>query len=208
MNPDAPDDAMGGAVAAALLSSMGLVPALAGVAGAAQLAATAPAVAHPPTSTTKVTTDQRITTTRVSGVNRYLTAVAISQRAYPDGLAPTHGTVYLARADVYADALAAGTLANGPILLVPRCGTVPPQVIAEVTRLQPDRIAVLGDLTAVCDQVLHDVAGTVPSARYGGSTGMPRPSPSPTSGPPRDRSPRSMWPRARTPHRTPSPVAS
>lgn len=155
-----------GAVAAALLSSMGLVPALAGVAGAAQ---PAPTVAHPPTSTTKVTTDQRITTTRVAGANRFLTAVAISQRAYPDGLAPTHGTVYLARADVYADALAAGTLANGPILLVPKCGTVPQQVIDEVIRLQPDRIAVLGDVTAVCDQVLNDVAGVVPSARYGGS---------------------------------------
>src|SRR5690625_1130577 len=58
---------------------------------------------------------------RVFGENRLETAVAIAQRSFPSGA----GVVYLARADQFADALAAGTLVDGPILLVPSCGDLP-----------------------------------------------------------------------------------
>ncbi len=57
------------------------------------------------------------TAERIAGASRVDTAVAISRAAFPDG-APT---AYLARADVFADALAAGALTDGPILLVPSC---------------------------------------------------------------------------------------
>ena len=93
-------------------------------------------------------------TSRLSGADRYTTAVAISKRAFPTG-APV---VYLARADGYADALAGGALTDGPVLLVPRCGTVPAPVLAEVRRLVPSQVIALGGANAVCDTVLAQVA--------------------------------------------------
>lgn len=95
-----------------------------------------------------------IPTSRLAGTDRFTTAVAISKNAFPSG-APV---VYVARADGYADALAGGTLTRGPILLVPRCGTVPAAVKAEVARLAPTEIVALGGDSAVCASVLAQVA--------------------------------------------------
>ena len=93
-------------------------------------------------------------TSRLAGSDRFTTAVAISRTSFPNG-APV---VYLARADAYADALAGGSLTRGPVLLVPRCGTVPASVEAEVARLGPVEVVALGGPSAICDAVLAQVA--------------------------------------------------
>ncbi|WP_420804265.1 cell wall-binding repeat-containing protein, partial [Salsipaludibacter albus] len=55
-------------------------------------------------------------TGRLSGSNRYATAVAVSQYQFPAG----SSRVYLARGrEPLVDALAGGALTDGPVLLVP-----------------------------------------------------------------------------------------
>jgi hypothetical protein len=104
---------------------------------------------------------------RLAGSSRYETAVEISQEAFPDGAA----SVYLARADAFADALAAASLTDrGPILLVPQCGTVPQAVIDEANRLQPLEVVALGGPGAVCEQVLQQFEGTTSDAAPGADT--------------------------------------
>lgn len=88
---------------------------------------------------------------RLAGPDRFATAVAISQAAFPQGAA----VAYLARADEFADALAAGSLTDGPILLVPSCGEVPQVVADEIRRLDPARVVALGGTVAVGDAVLN-----------------------------------------------------
>lgn len=104
---------------------------------------------------------------RLAGDSRYATAVEISKEAFPDGAY----SVYLARGDSFADALAASSLTDrGPILLVPQCGTVPPEVVAEARRLQPAEVVALGGIGAVCDRVLDQFAGTSTDAAPGADT--------------------------------------
>ena len=88
---------------------------------------------------------------RLAGPSRVDTAVAISRAQFPNG-APT---AYLARADDSVDAVAGGVLTDGPILLVPSCGQLPPVVADEIARLDPDRVVALGGEGAVCEDVLH-----------------------------------------------------
>jgi hypothetical protein len=95
---------------------------------------------------------------RLAGPTRVETAVAISQRVFPDGA----DVAYLARADDQADAVAAGSLSDGPVLLVPGCGDLPSAAADELRRLQPHEVVALGGPGAVCDAVLQqaaDVAG-------------------------------------------------
>lgn len=86
----------------------------------------------------------------MAGPSRIETAVAISREQFPDGAL----TAYLARADVFADAVAGGTLTQGPILLVPSCGQLPEVVGAEIARLDPTRVVALGGQAAVCGEIL------------------------------------------------------
>lgn len=89
---------------------------------------------------------------RIHGKNRYDTAATIAGRAFP--AAPS--TVYLARGDTLADAVAAGVLTDGPVLLVnQRCGTLPQSVSAYLSLVTPDRVLALGGSTAVCDATLE-----------------------------------------------------
>ena len=80
--------------------------------------------------------------TRLSGSDRYATAVAVSQGSFPSA-APK---VFLASGSDFPDALTGGVaaaLAAAPVLLVP--GTcVPPIVLAEITRLNPSQVVILG----------------------------------------------------------------
>lgn len=99
-------------------------------------------------------------TGRVAGADRLGTAVQISRRAFPDGAEVT----YLARSDVFADALAAGTLTDGPVLLVPSCGELPSVVRDEIVRLDPGQVLALGGPSAVCDALL----GAASAGRGGG----------------------------------------
>ncbi|MGI9016940.1 MAG: cell wall-binding repeat-containing protein [Euzebya sp.] len=87
---------------------------------------------------------------RLSGPTRIDTAISISRAQFPDG-APT---VYLASADVFVDAVAGGVLTDGPILLVPACGSLPDAVALEITRLDPGRVLALGGEAAICESML------------------------------------------------------
>lgn len=90
-------------------------------------------------------------TGRLAGDSRITTAIEISKAAFPDGAVE----VYLSKQDVNPDALVGGALTKGPILLVPSCGTLPPEVAAEIRRLDPGRITALGGPAAVCDDMLR-----------------------------------------------------
>lgn len=97
---------------------------------------------------------QQRTTRRLAGADRFATAVAISADAFPQG-APV---VYLARADAFADALAASSLSRGPVLLVPACGSLPTVVGQEIARLNPTEVVALGGTAAVCDDMVAQAA--------------------------------------------------
>ena len=88
--------------------------------------------------------------TRLSGGDRIGTAIAVSQEFWPDGA----DNVVLARADEFPDALAGGPLANAldaPILLVSPAhpGFVDPAVYAEIERLAPSSVWLLGGQAAI-----------------------------------------------------------
>lgn len=103
---------------------------------------------------------------RLEGASRYQTAVAISRAAFPSGA----DIVFLARGDGYADALAAGALSGGPILLVPSDGQVPSEVAAEVQRLSPSTVVALGGPAAVPQGTLTALAAGRTAQRLAGDT--------------------------------------
>ena len=103
---------------------------------------------------------------RIAGDDRFDTSARIAQVSFPSSA----DVVYLAGGDRFADALAAGTLTDGPILLVPSCGAVPATITDAVERLNPGEVVALGGTVAVCDQVLTDAARGVPTSRIAGSS--------------------------------------
>ena len=107
--------------------------------------------------------------TRLSGANRYETAIAISQYLYPtDG---TADIVVIATGTGFADALAGASLAalgNGPVLLT-QPGALPGSVAAEIERLAPDEIFVLGGEAAVSAGVFTQLQGLAPTTRISGA---------------------------------------
>ncbi|UDF12431.1 ThuA domain-containing protein [Antiquaquibacter oligotrophicus] len=99
---------------------------------------------------------------RIAGANRFEVAVNISQEAYPDG-APV---VYVANGEFYADALSAGPAAayeGGPLLLV-RPGELPAVISAEIARLDPEKIVVVGGVNSVSETVFGQLAGLTDEA--------------------------------------------
>ncbi|MGR0221494.1 cell wall-binding repeat-containing protein [Agromyces sp. ZXT2-6] len=80
---------------------------------------------------------------RRGGVDRYATAVGVSESAFPWGDVPT---VYLASGADFPDALAAAPAAGldgGPVLLTPR-DSLPSEVADEIARLGPERVFIVG----------------------------------------------------------------
>ena len=107
-----------------------------------------------------------ITPTRIAGADRQSTAVAASQNAFPT--AGAAGAVVLARADVFADALAGGPLAagkHGPLLLT-SSGALDAVTSAEIHRVLPTggTVYLLGGTSALSDGVAAAVValGDVP----------------------------------------------
>lgn len=97
-----------------------------------------------------------ITVDRVGGNDRYDVAVAISQKFYPSGAS----TVYIATGDNFPDALSAAPAAaraEGPLLLVPG-KSLPASIAAELTRLTPTSIVVIGGPASVSDAVVTQLA--------------------------------------------------
>ncbi|MCD2442567.1 cell wall-binding repeat-containing protein [Agromyces sp. SYSU K20354] len=88
---------------------------------------------------------------RLGGASRYETAIAISKHFFPTGA----DRVYLATGANFPDALAAAAAAginHAPILLVPPTGLTP-ALRAELTRLAPAQIHILGGTSAVSQGV-------------------------------------------------------
>ncbi|WP_109472560.1 cell wall-binding repeat-containing protein [Ornithinimicrobium cavernae] len=145
------------------------------LAGALALGLAAPAVADapippdhqpvaPPSTGLAADPVVRVPVDRLGGANRYETAVAISRGQFADA-----DTVYLARGDVFADAIAAGSLRDGPVLLVPQCGTIPRAVREEVERLDPSEVVALGGTGSICEASLQTAAAGRATERLDGA---------------------------------------
>lgn len=101
---------------------------------------------------------------RLAGADRYATAAAVSAATFPAGAA----VAYVSTGTAFPDALTGGVAAGregGPLLLV-QPNRLPAATAAELSRLRPGRIVVLGGVGAVNDGVLaalqpYATSGTV-----------------------------------------------
>ena len=99
------------------------------------------------------TTPVAPTPARVQGADRYATAVAISQEAFPEGNVPV---AYIVSGVSFADSMAAGAAAaaaDGPVLTIPG-NSIPASVAAELARLDPEKIVVQGGTAAISNAVV------------------------------------------------------
>ncbi|WP_382307786.1 cell wall-binding repeat-containing protein [Herbiconiux sp. UC225_62] len=107
------------------------------------------------------------TVVRLGGADRYAVSAAVSASTF----APNVPVAYVASGEVFPDALsgsaAAGKL-GGPVLLVSK-NTIPSSIGAELARLHPAKIVVLGGVNTVSDAVLNSLNGTAPTTRIGGA---------------------------------------
>ncbi|MDQ3526796.1 MAG: cell wall-binding repeat-containing protein [Actinomycetota bacterium] len=104
--------------------------------------------------------------TRVSGNDRYQTAAALSRHAYPSG----SSIAYVATGRSFPDALAGGAAAgiqSAPMLLTDT-STLPESTRAELVRLDPDRIMLLGGTGAVSSSVAGQLAQIATTERVQG----------------------------------------
>ena len=94
---------------------------------------------------------------RLSGADRFATAAAVSASSFAPGVP----VAYVATGANFPDALAAGAAAaerGGPVLLVTGTG-VPASTAAELARLQPATIKLIGGSEVVSDGVLDALRG-------------------------------------------------
>jgi putative cell wall-binding protein len=101
-------------------------------------------------------------TSRAGGTDRYDTAVALSAQHFATGTTD----VWLATGESFPDGLAASAIAGahgGPVLLT-RQNALPPGVSAELARLAPQNVWIVGGIAAVTETVLKAVQGAVPDA--------------------------------------------
>lgn len=105
---------------------------------------------------------------RWEGADRYEVSATISLENFEPGV----GTVFLANGLASADALAAGPVAGieeGPVLLVKKDG-IPSAVAAELDRLSPSRIVLLGGTGSVSEAVEVEAASYADTVeRWGGA---------------------------------------
>ncbi|QHF25792.1 hypothetical protein GTU73_18535 [Rathayibacter sp. VKM Ac-2804] len=105
---------------------------------------------------------------RLQGDDRIATAIAVTRAYFPDDLP----VLYVASGEKWADALSAGPAAatqDGALLLTNR-DDVPDVLAAEITRLSPRRIVVVGDAFSVSDAVYDRLATFAPAiTRIAGS---------------------------------------
>jgi len=92
---------------------------------------------------------------RVAGDSRYATVARLSARTFPDGAE----VAYVATGTDFPDALgaAAAAGATGAPVLLTGGGALAPETAAEIARLRPERIVVLGGPLAVADAVVADL---------------------------------------------------
>ncbi len=107
------------------------------------------------------------TVIRLAGVNRYSTAVEISEFHFPSGAA----TVFVATGTAFPDGLAGAAVAgllDAPLLLTDP-NNLPPETEAEIERLNPDNIVILGGASAVSQGVEDELALIATVTRLAGS---------------------------------------
>ncbi|MFB2585259.1 cell wall-binding repeat-containing protein [Herbiconiux liukaitaii] len=112
-------------------------------------------------------TDLGIETDRIGGADRYEVAVNASEEGFPEGAE----TVYLASGEVFPDALSAAPAAanaDGPILLTSG-QSVPASVRAEIERLDPTNIVIVGGTATVSNRVVIELAALGKITRIGGA---------------------------------------
>nr|MBA2633976.1 cell wall-binding repeat-containing protein [Chloroflexota bacterium] len=108
-------------------------------------------------------------TYRLAGANRYATAVAVSS-GWPAGVP----NVFIATGANFPDALAgvpaSGALGGGPLLLTAQ-NSLPPETAAELMRLDPARVVILGSSGVISDAVASQVsaAAGAPVLRVAGA---------------------------------------
>jgi len=105
------------------------------------------------------------TVTRLWGQDRYDTAIAVSQAWMPATSPVQVSTLFLASGANFPDALGAAAIAGQnatPLLLTPP-NSLPSSVRAEIARLNPNAIDVIGGPSAVSDTVFNELAGLYPN---------------------------------------------
>lgn len=110
----------------------------------------------------------RVAIRRTAGSDRYATAAAVSAEAFPSGAT----AVFVATGTAFPDALAGSAAAaalGGPVLLTDPA-TVPTATAAELGRLQPAHIYLLGGTGAVSPAVADQLAAIAPVERIAGAT--------------------------------------
>lgn len=106
---------------------------------------------------------------RVKGTDRFDQAVQVSKASFA-----TAKTVYLASGEKFSDALSAGSVAGlhgAPLLLTP-AAVLTAGTLAELKRLEPDHIVIVGGPASVSDDVADDLVAKIPDAavtRIGGA---------------------------------------
>lgn len=109
---------------------------------------------------------------RLAGVDRYGTAAAVSQAAYPNG-APV---AYLVSGRTFADAVSAAPAAardGGPVLLTDPF-SLSAATAAELQRLAPARVVIVGGESAVVPSVAAQIGGLLPGATVQRIAGLDR----------------------------------
>jgi putative cell wall-binding protein len=98
---------------------------------------------------------------RIAGADRYATAVDLSASTFA---ANSVGTVYVASGTSFPDGLSAGPVAGrqgSPLLLVPS-NFLPSSVAAELRRLDPKRVIIVGGSSVVNDTVRRQIVALWP----------------------------------------------
>ncbi|MCS5724182.1 cell wall-binding repeat-containing protein [Herbiconiux sp. CPCC 203407] len=117
--------------------------------------------------TIPVVIDGTIATQRIDGADRYTVSAAVSKAGNPAG----SDVAYLVSGTGFADALSAGPIAaaeRGPVLLTTR-DALPAVVDAELRRLDPTRIVVVGGTASVSEAVQRAVSALAPTVRISGA---------------------------------------
>lgn len=118
-----------------------------------------------------LTASTSATVRRVSGTDRYATATAVSKRVWSSA-----DTVFLASGATYADALSGGAAAahrDAPLLLS-ASGSLTNSTRAELERLKPSKVYVLGGGQSLSSQVVEDVRAAVPGVGVTRLAGLDR----------------------------------
>jgi len=108
----------------------------------------------------------RVSVGRLAGKDRYATAAVISKETFTPGV----GSAYVATGVNFPDALAgsAASGGSGPILLVTK-DSIPGATVAELKRLKPKRIVVLGGTGVVSASVESKLKAYGKTSRQAGS---------------------------------------